>query len=330
MRFSYPWVLALSGLALVLGWGYMRREKAINPSLTFPLPGGRKRKPSLKANLARWAGPGLKLAAMLLIIAALARPQKTAGRLVQSGQGIAIMLAIDTSQSMSAIDFAPADRLGAAKDTASRFIEGRAQDRIGAVVFGGAPQLACPLTVDYGALLSELSELYPNMTHAEGTAIGEGIISAVNHLKSSPAKSKVIILLTDGRNNAGLIDPVTAAKTAASFGIKLYAIGTAKRGQALMPVDDPLRGKVLVAIEDDLDEDLLKEVAQITQGSYFRATSLNELKEIYATIDRLEKSEVKLPEIASRGDLYFFPAGLAAILLLLEMAAAGTVLLRWP
>jgi Ca-activated chloride channel family protein len=240
------------------------------------------------------------------------------------------MLAMDTSTSMSALDFAPLSRIDAAKDTARRFVEGRAQDRIGVIVFGGAPQLASPLTADYDAVYQVLDGLTPGMTQTDGTAIGDGIISAVNHLKDSDAKSKIIIMLTDGRSNTGLIDPITAAKTAASLGIKVYTIGCGKRGQSVMPVDDPVQGRVMVTIDDDLDEDLLDQIARMTDARYFRATSLKELREIYATIDKLEKSQVKLPDVVSRDDRYRFPVAAAALLLLLEAVLSNTWLLRWP
>jgi len=240
------------------------------------------------------------------------------------------MLAMDTSLSMAALDFKPGNRLDAAKETARRFVLGRAQDRMGLVVFGGATQLACPLTADSEALLSQLEGLEPGMTKTDGTALGDGIVSAVNHLKASDAKSRIAILLTDGRHNAGTIDPLTAARAALSFGIRVYTIGAAKKGTSLLPVDDPLRGRVLVPLEEDLDEELLSEIARITGGSYFRATNLRELREIYDTIDKLEKSQVRLPDIVSREELYPFPVLAAALLLLLEAALANTLLLRWP
>ncbi|MBI3551418.1 MAG: VWA domain-containing protein [Elusimicrobia bacterium] len=283
-----------------------------------------------RARLARWAGPVLKTLALLLVVCGLARPQSVMSRLAGMGRGIDIILAMDTSLSMSAIDFDPLNRLDAAKDTARRFIEGRVQDRIGLIVFGGAPLLAAPLTADYDALYQTLDGLTPGMTRTDGTAIGDGIVSAVNHLKDSDARSKIVILLTDGRSNTGLIDPVTAAKTAASLGIKVYTIGCGKRGQSVMPVDDPVQGRVMVAVEEDLDEDLLSQISELTEGRYFRATSLKELREIYATIDKLEKSSVKLPDLVSRDDRYQFPVLLAAVLLLLDFALSNTWLLRWP
>jgi Ca-activated chloride channel family protein len=224
--------------------------------------------------LARYGEGGLLTAALCLLAFALSRPQKVRNEARGLGSGIDIMMAVDTSLSMSALDFSPESRLDAAKETASQFIEGRTQDRIGAIVFGGAPQLACPLTSDYTALLGEIKDFYPGMTHTDGTAIGDAIVSAVNHIKDGSAKSKIIVLLTDGRSNTGVIDPITAAKIAQTYGIKIYTIGTAKRGQSMMPIDDPSRGRVMVPIDDDLDDDLLTQVAEMTGGQYFRVTNL--------------------------------------------------------
>ena len=331
MRFAYPAALLLALPVIGATAWLLRRLDARLASLIFPAEPQLWSKPaSPAARLARFGPPALTTAALLLLVTGLARPQKVTSRLQGLGQGIDIMMALDTSTSMSAIDFNPLNRLDAAIDTSRRFIAGRVQDRIGMIVFGGAPQLAAPLTLDYDALSAELGTLTPGMTHVDGTAIGDGIISAANHLKDGAAKSRIIILLTDGRSNTGLIDPITAAKTAASLGIKIYTIGCAKRGQALMPVDDPLRGRMMVPIDDDLDEDLLTELARTTDGRYFRATSLQELRDIYATIDKLEKTRVKLPDIVSRNDLYQYPVLAAALLLLLEALLANTWLLRWP
>ena len=169
---------------------------------------------------ARWAPAALRGSALLLIAMGLARPQKMTSRQQTLGRGIDIMLTVDTSPSMAAANIKPS-RLEGAKETARRFVLGRAQDRIGLVVFGGGSQLSCPLTMDYDALIDQLDSLSPGMTMTDGTAIGDGLVSAVNHLRDSDAKSKIVILLTDGRSNTGLIDPMTAAKTAASVGVKI-------------------------------------------------------------------------------------------------------------
>ncbi len=330
MTLAHPWALLLLVVVAAAAAWALGGWKGRDGALPFPAsPALWSSAPSLKGRLARWAPALLKSAVLALVVFGLARPQKVTSELRGLGEGIDIMLAMDTSLSMSATDFAP-NRLEAAKETARRFIDGRTDDRIGIVVFGGAPQLASPLTLDYDALQSQLASLTPGMTQTDGTAIGDGIVSALNHLKSSRAKSKIIILMTDGRSNTGIVDPITAAKTAAAMGVKIYTIGTAGRGPALMPYDDPQQGRVMVRIDDDLDEELLTQIAQITGGQYYRATSLKELRQIYDTIDKLEKSKVKLPDVVSRDDLYRGPVLAAALLLLAEAALSSTWLLRWP
>ena len=330
MRFAHPWMLlgVLPALAAAW-WAATRLEPGRRPTFPYPALGAFAAEPSLRSRLARWLPLGLRLLALLLICVGLCRPQKVTRRLQGSGEGIDIMIALDTSLSMNALDFQPLSRVEAAKDTAARFVRGRVEDSIGMVVFGGGPMLACPLTLDYDALIGRIAVLSAGMTGVDGTALGEGIISALNHLKAGTAKTKIIILLTDGRGNVGL-DAVTAAKTAAALGVKIYAIGTAKRGESLMPVDDPNLGRVMVRVEEDLDEEGLLEVARLTNGKYWRATSLSELRSIYAEIDKLEKTKVKLPEIVSRADLYTLPVLGAALLLLLEAVLSQGVLLRWP
>ncbi|PIR15150.1 MAG: aerotolerance regulator BatA, partial [Elusimicrobia bacterium CG11_big_fil_rev_8_21_14_0_20_64_6] len=221
MRFLYPWLLLLALPALAASAAsYWRQGRG-----KLGLPAGerlRAHKPSARAQAARAVPPVLAGLALLLIAVALARPQKISKFLGGEGQGIDIMLAIDSSLSMKAVDFAPT-RVDAAKETAKRFVLGRAQDRIGLTTFGGAPLLLCPPTLDYDALLGRLEELGAGMTRADGTAIGDGLASAVSRLKDSNAKSKVIVLLTDGRSNTGVVDPLTAAKAAAAYGIKVYA-----------------------------------------------------------------------------------------------------------
>ena len=207
---------------------------------------------------------------------------------------------------------------------------GRVQDRIGLVVFGGGSELSCPLTLDYDALLGQLDTMTPGMTGVDGTALGDGLVSAVNHLRAGEATTKIVILLTDGRSNTGLVDPLTAAKTAASLGVKVYTIGTAARGKAFVSYVDPQRGPVQGWITDDLDEELLAQIASATDGQYRRATSAKELRETYAAIDRLEKSKVTLPPAVSRDDLYRPFLFLGALLLMIEAATANSLWLRWP
>ncbi len=329
MRFEHPaWLLAALG-ALAAGWASLRFLEPRRAAMGFPGAA----ELAHAAGSGRWAralGVLLKTGALVLCAVALARPQSSLRRLATLTQGIDILLAMDTSTSMRALDFDPVDRMGAAKETAKRFIEGRTADRIGLVVFGGAPLLGCPLTLDYEALFQTLADIEAGMTGVEGTAIGDGIVAAADHLRSSRSSGKVIILLTDGRNNTGTIDPLTAAKTASALGIKIYTIGTGKRGASVIPIDDPNRGRVLVPIQDDIDEDALAQVAAAAGGRYFRATSLRELAQIYAEIDRLEKSQVQRPPAAQYRDLYPWLLVPALLLLAAEMALSRTLLLRIP
>ena len=330
MRFGHPWML-LSVLPTLAAawWAAKRLEPGQRPTLSFPALGFLEGGELWRSKLARWLPMALRVAALLLLCAGLSRPQKVTRQGRGSGQGIDIMLAVDTSLSMNALDFDPFNRLDAAKDTSLRFVQGRVEDRMGLIVFGGAPELACPLTLDADALAGRIQALTPGMTGVDGTALGEGIVSALNHLKAGKALTRIIILLTDGRGNVGL-DAVTAAKAAAAMGVKIYAIGTAKRGESVMPVNDPRFGRVMVRVEEDLDEDTLLEVARVTGCKYWRATNLKELRDVYAEIDRLEKSEIKRPEIVSRADLYYGPVLAALFLLAAEIGVGEGLLLRWP
>ncbi len=198
------------------------------------------------------------------------------------------------------------------------------------MTFGGAPLLMCPPTTDYDALRERLDDLTPGITKSDGTAIGDGLIAAARRLKDSAAKSKAIILLTDGRSNTGAVDPITAAKAVAAYGIRVYAIGTAGRGPATMTVDDPRQGKVTVQIDDDLDDELLAQIASLTGGKSYRAQTSGELAKVFAEIDRLEKSEIKRPPVVAVADHHVPLTALALALLLAESGLAATALLRWP
>ena len=239
------------------------------------------------------------------------------------------MIALDISGSMLAEDFQPENRVYVAKQEAIKFINGRENDRVGLVVFSKKAFTQCPLTLDYRILAELLSEIRVGMI-ADGTAIGMGIATAVNRLRDSNAKSKVIILITDGENNAGNIDPVTAAELAKSFGIKVYTIGVGKGGMVPFPVDDPLFGKRYVQANVEIDEATLKRIADITGGLFFRARDPVALSEIYERINKLEKSEVKVKEYRSYNEM--FPIFLipALLLLLLEIFLRRTLLLKVP
>ncbi|MBI5243912.1 MAG: VWA domain-containing protein [Elusimicrobia bacterium] len=330
MRFESPFLLLLALPALAAVFYAWLSGEGRRPALTYPggqvFQGFR----AGHASLVRVLPYALKALALLLAVFALARPQKVIRQAASLSSGVDILLVLDVSTSMRALDFDPLDRMSAAKNAARSFIQRRVSDRIGILVFAGVPLLTCPLTLDYGALLDFLDDIDAGMTQTDGTAIGDGIAAAVSHIKDSQAKSKILILLTDGANNTGLVDPLTAAKTAQTFGLKIYTIGTGRKGPAVVPVNDPHFGRRLMQIPDELDEDMLTRVAADTAGRYFRAHNLMELQSIYGEIDRLERSELRLPPIISYTDYYSWLLVPAALLLAAAMLLPRTVLLRLP
>lgn len=327
---NHWWLL---GLVPVLGAALAAALQGVGrmPAFRFPDVGAVARRAGSGAGWpVRWTPLVLKVIALALAIAALARPQAVRREPAGAAEGIDIVLVLDTSESMRALDFDPFDRMTAAKQAARDFIQRRVSDRIGLVVFGGEPLMACPPTLDYDALLSFLEDVKPGMTQSRGTAIGDGLAAAVSHLKDSTAKSRITVLITDGANNAGLVDPLTAAKAAKAMGVKVYTIGAAKHGQALVPIDHPVLGRQMVAIDDDLDDDLLTRMGEETGGRYYRATNAKELSEIYVDIDKLEKSTVDRPETVSYTDYYRKLLLPAALILAAELALGHTLLVRLP
>jgi Ca-activated chloride channel family protein len=272
---------------------------------------------------------GLRLAAIALLIVALARPQKGQTSDEALTPTTDIMLCLDTSGSMQALDFKPKNRLEAAKDVIQDFIKHRRHDRIGLVVFSAFAYTQCPLTTDYGALLALLDKVHIGMIE-DGTAIGTAIATSVSRLKDSEAKSKTLILLTDGRSNRGEIDPVTAAKTAAAFNIKIYAVGTGAPGGAIFPVQDPFFGTRYVQLPEDLDEGTLREIAGVTGGQYFRATDMDSLRKIYKEIDKLEKTDIKVRTFTDYQDKYPVFLLIAFALFMTEALLSQTLLRRVP
>lgn len=262
-----------------------------------------------------WLPHFLFLVSYLLLIAALARPQLQNSTKEQTSEGIDILLSIDISSSMLAEDFKP-NRLIASKDIAREFINSRINDRIGITVFARESFTVCPPTVDR-RLATNLLETVDVGLLKDGTAIGVGIATSINRLKDSEATSKVLILLTDGMNNAGEIDPLTAGKLASTYGIKIYTLGIGSVGTAPYPIDDPIFGRRYQNVEVNIDEEQLKEIARMTGGLYFRATSSDDLKTIYSEIDRLEKSIVEEIIYINYEDLYarYLLAGFVLLLL---------------
>jgi len=260
--------------------------------------------------------------AIALLIVILARPQVTDRFQDISTEGIDIVLALDISGSMLARDFKP-DRLEASKNVATEFISGRPYDRVGLVVFSGESFTQCPLTTDHAVLINLMREIQSGMIE-DGTAIGNGLATSVNRIKDSEAKSKVIILLTDGVNNRGEIAPVTAAGIAKTFGIRVYTIGVGTQGMAPYPVQTPY-GIQYQDMPVEIDEAVLKEISETTGGKYFRATDNDKLIQVYNEIDKLEKSKIDVRQFNRKEEKYFVPALLAFCLLALEILIKNTL-----
>jgi len=271
----------------------------------------------------------LKAAAIAFIILALARPQSGKKNRDIATKGIDIMLAIDVSGSMQAEDFKPNNRLYVAKQVVADFIKGRESDQIGMVIFAGRSFTQCPLTSDYGILLTFLENVQIGMVE-DGTAIGMALANCVNRLKDSRAKSRVVILLTDGQNNRGEIDPLTAARIAQSFGIKVYTVGVGKEGGAPIPINDPFFGKIYARGPDgrllltQMDEETLREIARITGGRYFRAVDKDSLQKIYQQIDKLEKTKIEVKQYMEYTELFQYALVMALFLLTLSILLENT------
>ena len=265
----------------------------------------------------------IRLAVIALIIVILARPQSTDKWKNTTTEGIDIVLALDISTSMLAQDLKP-DRLKAALNVAGNFIEQRINDRIGLVVFAGESFTQCPITTDHDVLINLTKEVKTGMVE-DGTAIGMGLANAVNRLKESEAKSKIVILLTDGENNKGDISPVTAAEIAQNYNIRVYTIGVGTVGQAPYPVQT-MFGTQTQMVDVKIDEETLKEISEITDGRYFRATDNESLKNIYLDIEKLEKTKINVNEFSSKNEEFFWFAVFAGLLLLLEIIIRNTIL----
>lgn len=308
----------------LLVWLREWRAPRFRARLPFPsLVSAKTLSPTWRTRFDRLPG-ALLYAGLALAIVALARPRTLLKGEEARARGIDIMIALDTSGSMRALDFDPKDRMTVAKQATKTFISHRQFDRIGLVVFAGVSLLQCPMTLDYGALLEFLNQVDVGVTTTENTAIGTAIATAASRLKRSTAKSKVIILVTDGRSNSGELDPLTAAQAAAGLGIKIYAIGVGIRGPSFIPVDTAW-GKQRVPIQEDLDEPGLEQIAGATGGRYYRAASTKEFDEIYAEIDKLEKTEIKGPSTREFQDRYLPWLLLAMILLSAGYALQMTV-----
>ena len=320
---EYFFLLAL--IPIVVLWNYFNKNK-INNSIRFSntnaFEGLNNFYSILKSSLKI-----IRLVSLVLIIIALARPQviDTSTR-VKTNSGIDIIMAIDVSASMLAKDLKP-NRLDALKNVADEFIKNRVSDRIGLVEYAGESYTKTPLTTDKSIILQSLREIKYNNIIEGGTAIGMGLATSVNRIKDSKAKSKVIILLTDGVNNAGFIDPITAAELAKEFQIKIYSIGLGTNGLALSPVGIDVRGKFnYVNVRVEIDEKLLTQISEMTGGKYFRATDNNRLEEIYSDINKLERTEIEEFKYYSVDEKFRYFLVPAILLILFELVMKFTIL----
>jgi Ca-activated chloride channel family protein len=323
IEFANPkllWLLLLVPLAIV--W-YILRHKKQEASVTFSDLKGMVKLPRTWKAFMRHLLFALKMAALALLIVALARPQSSSTNSTSNIEGIDILMAMDVSGSMLARDLKP-DRLTAAKEVASNFVKDRPGDRMGLVIFSGETFTQVPLTTDHGVMLNMLAEMKNGLIE-DGTAIGDGLATAISRLKDSEAISKVIILLTDGMNNAGSVDPYTAAEIAKLYGIRVYTIGVGTYGMAPYPAKTPFGTTVMQQIKVEIDEKLLTTIANSTGGKYFRANNNKKLDEIYQEIDKLERSKIEVTEFRRLHEEFYPLVAWALALLLLEFLLRKTI-----
>ncbi len=322
IEFAHPaWLWGLLVIPLIILW-YVLRHKRQEASVQFSDLADFAELPKSWKIYGRHLLFVLQMLAMALLIVAIARPQSSATNQKSNIEGIDIVLAQDVSGSMLARDLKP-DRLGASKNVASDFVKGRPGDRMGLVIFSGESFTQVPLTTDHGVMLNMLKELKSGLIE-DGTAIGDGLATSINRLKDSEAVSKVVILLTDGLNNAGSVDPYTASEMAKLFGIRVYTIGVGSLGTAPFPVQTPF-GVQFQQMKVEIDEKLLRTIADETGGKYFRATSNKKLDKIYKKIDKLERSKIEVTEFRRLQEEYYPLVAIALALLLLEFLLRKTV-----
>ncbi len=327
ITFAYPIVLWLLLLIPAIVYWYWKKQNKISPDFNFSSLQIFSRAPkTLKeklANIPAW----LRIISIAFFIIAAARPQSfSSGENIYT-EGIDIAMVLDISGSMLAEDFKP-NRVEAAKKVIDDFIAGRTNDKIGLVIFSGESFTQCPLTIDYSVLRNLLKEIHTGMIQ-DGTAIGNAIANGVNRLKDSKAKSKVMILLTDGVNNAGEIDPLTAAQIAQKFGIRIYSVGVGTIGEAPYPFQTPF-GIRYQMVPVEIDENIMKQISGITGGKYFRATDNRKLVQIYDEIDRLEKTRVEVTSYRNAKELFYSWAFVGLFLLIADLGLSRTYLRRLP
>jgi len=310
----------------MIAW-YIWRQKKLGASIQFSSDMGFARIPKNWKYYFRHSVLVLQMLSLSLLIIALARPQSSNSWSNVTTKGIDIVIALDISSSMLAMDFQP-NRIEAAKDVATQFISGRTNDRIGLVIFSGESFTQCPLTTDRATVINLFKGIESGMIE-DGTAIGNGLATAVARLKDSDAISKVVILLTDGENNRGEIAPVTAAELAKTFGIRVYTVGVGTMGMAPYPLQTPF-GVQVRDVEVKIDEATLQKIASTTDGKYFRATNNNKLAEIYQEIDKLEKSKIDVKEYSKKQEEYLKYAVFGGLLLILGMFLKTTIFRNIP
>ncbi|MFH1837275.1 MAG: VWA domain-containing protein [Candidatus Omnitrophota bacterium] len=334
LRFASPWFLLLGLLIPPAIYYFKRNADSLRSSLRFSdqVHITKKISPSFKIVMSRKLiyARGVVL---FLTVLAVSRPQSSIEKTQTHTEGIDIVLAVDTSTSMRAMDFEidgrRVDRLEAVKNVVTRFVEKRPNDRIGMIAFAGLSYTVCPLTLDHDWLEKNLERVAIGMME-DGTAIGSAISAALNRVKDTETKEKIIILLTDGRNNAGRISPLTAAEAASAIGVRIYTIGAGTRGYAPYPVRNMFGNIVMQNIQVEIDEELLKKISETAHGEYFRATDTKSLEKIYDKIDELEKTPMEETGYNIYRELFPFLLIPALLLLLAEIILANTVLRRIP
>lgn len=327
ITFANPEFLYLLALLMPLIIWYLLKQRSSHATLQMSSIKGFSKAPRTYKHILKHGLFVLRAIAIALLIIVLARPQSTDRWQNVSTEGIDILIALDISSSMLAQDFQP-NRLEASKDVAIEFISGRPNDRIGLVIFSGESFTQCPLTTDHAVVINLFKDVESGMIE-DGTAIGMGLATSVNRMKDSNTKSKVIILLTDGVNNKGAVAPMTAAEIAKTFGIRVYTVGVGSEGMAPYPVQSPY-GTQYQNMPVQIDEEILTDIAEMTNGKYFRATNNQKLIEIYHEIDQLEKTKIDVTEFSKKKEEYLSLLLFAGILLLSELLLKNTLLRNIP
>jgi Ca-activated chloride channel family protein len=328
LHMANPWLLLLAVLIPLLLWRYISSRRLGKGSLRFSSTLGMEgMRPPWTVRM-RHVLFGAKLAALTLIVVAMARPQRGIEEEEILTEGVDIIVGLDASGSMAAEDFEPKNRLFVAKLVVRQFVEGLRHDRVGLVVFAGKAFTRCPLTLDYGVLLNIVEDVQLG-TIEDGTAIGSALTTSLNRLRESKAKSKVIILVTDGVNNRGEIQPLDSARMAQALGVKIYTVGVGSRGTARFPVNDPTYGKIYMNLPVEIDEASLTRIAETTGGVYYRATDRPSLERIFQEIARLEKTKIEVKTYTHYNELFIrllFPAlGLLLAVTVAEATRFGKI-----